>query len=393
MFRFKFLFVFIAVIFFSLATSAYAGPFFVQTSDAMNLIGKFSAFSETGKSVRVLIVPGHDDTYHGAQYKNLVESDMNLDLATRITEKLSRIPGIVATTSRTSLGYRTDLLTYMNSSRDTILSRVTKQKSLFGLLAEAGLVDLLVDVPHATVVTDVAQRLYSTNEWINREGYDIVLHVHFNDYASHSSGTKGKYTGIAVYYPDAQYSNGTASKFLAKPLYNHLRTLYAQSDFPKENKGLLEDQSLIALGTNNTLNAASVLVEYGYIYETQFTQPEIKEGVFDALSTETCKGFVDFFAPAQKELFKQCGGVDVALLQSSLKKGDASTGVLSVQRALTELGLLPSRGYTQRSCAMNGKFGPCTESAVKAFQKKNKIPATGVVGNLTLARLRSLLIN
>ncbi|MFA6095093.1 MAG: peptidoglycan-binding protein [Candidatus Paceibacterota bacterium] len=377
----------------SFAFHVEAGPFFVPTSDALGLIGKFSSFSETARPVRILVVPGHDDVYRGAQFKDLLESDLNLNLALKITEKLSQIPGITATTSRTSLGYRGDLSQFMLATKDTVLSRVKKQKSLFGLLAEAGLIEPLADDLHAEAGTEVAERLYSTNEWINKEGYDIVLHVHFNDYASHKSGTKGKYTGISVYYPDVQYGNGLSSKFLAKPLYSHLRKLYAQSDFPKENVGLIEDQSLIALGSNNTLNAASVLVEYGYIYESQFSNPEIRNGVFEALSTETCKGFVEFFAPARKELFIRCGSVLSSLPKSSVKKGDLSADVFSVQRALTELGFIPARGYTQRSCTVNGKFGPCTELAVKTFQKKYKIPSTGVVGNLTIAKLRSLLVN
>ena len=38
--------------------------------------------------------------------------------------------------------------------------------------------------------------------------------------------------------------------------------------FPGE--GVVEDQELIAIGSFNTLNPIGLLIEYGYIYESQF---------------------------------------------------------------------------------------------------------------------------
>ena len=49
--------------------------------------------------------------------------------------------------------------------------------------------------------------------------------------------------------------------------------------------------------------------------------------------------------------------------------------VIEVQRRLERLGL-----YT---AAVDGRFGPVTEAAVKAFQRRNHLRATGVVGHRT----------
>ncbi|MFZ5353190.1 MAG: LysM peptidoglycan-binding domain-containing protein [Bacillota bacterium] len=65
---------------------------------------------------------------------------------------------------------------------------------------------------------------------------------------------------------------------------------------------------------------------------------------------------------------------------NSLKKGETSEEVKSVQEMLKKL------GYFEEDCT--GYFGPVTENAVKEFQKDNKLTVDGVVGPQTLKQLK-----
>lgn len=64
-----------------------------------------------------------------------------------------------------------------------------------------------------------------------------------------------------------------------------------------------------------------------------------------------------------------------------LRLGSRGSEVKAVQKRLKELGYL--------SDSADGVFGPKTEAAVKAFQKRNSLTADGVVGTATRARLDS----
>ncbi|HTX00320.1 MAG TPA: L,D-transpeptidase family protein [Acidimicrobiales bacterium] len=63
----------------------------------------------------------------------------------------------------------------------------------------------------------------------------------------------------------------------------------------------------------------------------------------------------------------------------TLKLGDSGSAVMRLQQRLTELGYRPG--------APDGHFGPDTQSAVLAFQKRNGLARTGIAGPVTLAEL------
>lgn len=64
---------------------------------------------------------------------------------------------------------------------------------------------------------------------------------------------------------------------------------------------------------------------------------------------------------------------------SSLKKGASGANVVELQRALAREGFDPGK--------VDGKFGPATERAVKAFQRARGLEADGIAGRLTQAAL------
>jgi len=63
-----------------------------------------------------------------------------------------------------------------------------------------------------------------------------------------------------------------------------------------------------------------------------------------------------------------------------IKKGDSGSIVVSIQAALNKLGAKPA-------ITADGVFGKGTAEAVKAFQKKKKLGADGIVGPATFAAL------
>lgn len=62
-----------------------------------------------------------------------------------------------------------------------------------------------------------------------------------------------------------------------------------------------------------------------------------------------------------------------------LKRGASGPAVIALQQKLKAAGFSPG--------AIDGKFGPGTESAVKAFQRSRGLAADGIVGPLTASAL------
>jgi hypothetical protein len=78
-------------------------------------------------------------------------------------------------------------------------------------------------------------------------------------------------------------------------------------------------------------------------------------------------------------------GASVFNFGSNLSLGSQGPDVTQLQKELTALGFYDG--------PINGRFGPLTQTAVKAFQKKYGLPVTGYVGPLTRAKLNELLDN
>ena len=75
-----------------------------------------------------------------------------------------------------------------------------------------------------------------------------------------------------------------------------MKKYFAASDLPAESSALIEDQELIAVGSNASRDGVSVLVEYGYIYEPPFRNEEAREAMFKELAYQTYIGIKKFLA-------------------------------------------------------------------------------------------------
>lgn len=72
---------------------------------------------------------------------------------------------------------------------------------------------------------------------------------------------------------------------------------------------------------------------------------------------------------------------DLSLITGELKKGNIGEEVKQAQQALSDL------GYDLGKSGVDSTFGTATEAAVKAFQEANKLEATGIIDEATLAAL------
>ncbi len=247
--------------------------------------------------IKILLVPGHDNEYSGAQYGDRREADMTLRLATKIFNILKKDKNFDVHITRDKYGYTKEFSYYFAKNKAQIVSFKENAKKNMKESIKAGSFIPKNNVFHVSVNKNIAFRLYGINKWVDENKMDIVLHIHFNDYPHLFSILNGKYDGFAVYYPDAYFSNSKNSFALASSIFNKLKESFNTSNYTREKGGLISDQKLIALGANNTLdaNVNSVLVEYGYIYEKKFRKNKTREEAYSNMTDLTIQGIKYYF--------------------------------------------------------------------------------------------------
>ncbi len=369
-----------------------ASVFFQESITIAQLQNKYNLASRDKSKIRVLIVPGHEPTYGGAEYGNLFEREMTVELARHLEGFLKNNKHYEVIVSRDTKDWNPDLKNYFSSHWNEIISFFNENKNEMLRLINNGVVSRMSDgIKHNSAPRDVALRLYGINKWVNENDVDIAIHIHFNDYPRRNSSVPGVYSGLAIYVPERQYSNSTTTRAIADSIFKRLTKYNAVSNLPVEESGVIEEQELIAIGTNNTLDAPSMLIEYGYIYESQFSDPKIRDANFKDLAFQTYLGLQDFF-----------GGVndvtpvfDTLMLPHSWEKEISKdkpdkVDVMALQTALLLEGLYPGESKTKNDCPRSGVFGPCTTNALGRFQKLYGITnENGKVGLQTKSVLNS----
>lgn len=364
-----------------------------------SFLGKFknnhlAEIDEKSEKFKLLIVAGHDEYEFGTKFKGIKESEINLKLAENLADFFKNNDKFEVTLVRERDGYNPIFSDYFIREEDLIKDFINKQKEKMSELARVGIVNNTGGVVHNSASAQTVLKLYGINKWANENNIDMVLHIHFNDDSirDRKREAEGKYSGFAVYVPEAQYSNAKASKDVAETVFNQLAKFYPVSDFLQEKNGIVEDQKLIAIGANNTLDSVGMLIEYGYIYESQFSSDKIRGFVIKDLAFQTYIGIVNFFETDKKLLFKY----DTFLLpyrwEETLRRGVKNNeSVLALQSALVFEKLYPPEGFDKRECPITGNFGDCTFLALKNFQKKYGIDnETDEVGELTKNKLNEI---
>lgn len=348
--------------------------------------------NKSEKKIRVLIVPGHEPNFGGTSYNGLNERDMNVELAKNLVGFLKNNGHYDVMIARDENNWNPTLLDYFTTQWDSIIAFYKDNKNeMLHYVATGKTTAVVAKVAHNKAPMDVALRLYGINKWENENGVDIVIHVHFNDYPRPNTSVPGEYSGFAMYVPEKQYANNSTTKAVAETIFKRLSKYNAVSNLHSEDDGIVEDPDLIAIGAYNTTNSASMLIEYGYIYEPQFTNPAVRSSTLKDLAFQTYLGVQDFFG----------SGNDVSLAYDTLMlphawKDDLSSSkgstddVLALQSALLLDGVYPGNGKTKNDCPRSGRIGPCTLDALNMFQKKYGITGeSGVVGDKTRDLLNS----
>ncbi len=372
----------------------YTAVFFQQGITVAQLHTKYDAVSQNTAQtkVRIMIVPGHEPGFGGTEYGGLKEREMTVDLAKDLQSFFQNNSHYEVVVARDKNSWNPDLEAYFKNHWDDISKFVKENKDEMIRLVNDGSVKKMTNgIIHNSAPHNAALRLFGINKWNNENHIDIAIHIHFNDYSRNDTSLPGEYTGFAIYVPEKQYSNSATTQAVAHSILKRLSKYNAVSNLPKENAGVVEEQDLIAIGTNNTLDAPSMLIEYGYIYEPQFTDASVRDSTLKDLAFQTYLGIQDFFG-AKKDASVVYDTLMLPYLwnQTIDKKSTDKSGVLALQSALTLEGLYPPTDKSKNDCPRTGKFGPCTLIALSNFQDKYEIKnEKDIVGEQTKKVLNS----
>jgi len=307
--------------------------------------------SSKNKLVNILIVPGHDDEHWGAEFKGVKEVELNRMLGQKLYEYLSNEEGINPVLVSTDSGYSSIFETYFKKEKNKIENFIEDSKEKFTEKVSAEEFDDLENNFHNVAPDEVREKLYGINSWINSQKFDFVIHIHFNDYPGRKWNKPGKYDGFSIYTPGTLFDNHDLSRTLADSVYEELKKVRPVSNLEEEQEGVIEDHELIALGANESLNAGSILIEYGYIYEPIFTNTTTRETSLDYFAYATYAGIKNMLREVPQEKEK---------LEVAISKDKTSKDNLVWQFQKTFDGIYPPQGKTLRDCPITGYFGDCS---------------------------------
>jgi N-acetylmuramoyl-L-alanine amidase len=336
------------------------------------------------KDIKILLVPGHDDEYYGAIHDGVKEVSLNRELTDYLYNILKKEDGFSVYRTSDKEDYTKTFENFLKRNKEDIEEFIQKSKKDFQRKVKRGQIDFEETNFHNSAPGEMATKLYGINMWANEGEFDLVLHIHFNDYAGRYRDRDPKYNGFAIYIPERQFQNHEESKEFAQAIYDRLSKVAPVSNLKQEKTGIVEDQELIAIGSNESLEVPALLIEYGYIYEPQFTHPDTRKRVMKELAQETYTGMKDFFGERVE--------TENYVHENNLKKTEYfyKEENYMLQKELALLGYYPPKGKTLYQCPVSGLFGPCTEQAVINFQKANNLPSTGFVGPMTREVLNNI---
>lgn len=300
---------------------------------------------------KVLIVPGHDDEYSGAVYGGVEEVELNRLVAQKLFEYLNKEPGMQPILAHEENRYNPFLEFYFSKYKNDIESFMEKSKRDFTKKLKKEDAELEDSGFHNAAMPDARFRLYGINWWSNQNQIDLVIHIHFNDYADRK-GKEKKYNGFSIYTPGEFFGNYKLSNAVAYSIFDELKKIRPISNLPYEEEGVIEGHELIAVGSNESLYAGSVLIEYGYIYEDIFQDEEKRDVAFDYLAYSTYVGIKNFL---DEESFKK----ETAQLSVQKNKTTENNLIWQFEKALE--GVYPPKGKTLRECPITGYFGECSK--------------------------------
>lgn len=306
----------------------------------------------TNRLVNILIVPGHDDEHWGTEFQGVKEVLLNRIVAQKLYDYLSKEEGINPVLASDESGYNPIFESYFRREEDKIEKFIKESKKTFSKKIDEEEFAQVEKNFHNTAPDDVIYRLYGINRWVNDQNFDLVIHVHFNDYRGRKWNRAGTYDGFSIYTPGKLFSNYDVSRKLADAVFVELKKIRPISNLEEEEEGVIEDHELIAVGANESLDAGSILIEYGYIYESFLIDPATRDTALDYFAYATYVGIKKLLgeSPVQKEK------PETEILKNKTSKENIEW---QFQKALD--GLYPPKGKTLRDCPISGYFGKCSQ--------------------------------
>lgn len=243
--------------------------------------------------VKILIVSGHDDEYWGTQFEDTKEVELNREMAQHLYSNLSKDKNFVVTQVSDKNGYTSIFKKYFKNEKIKINLFIKKSKNKFSNKIQKNNIEQVEEGLHNLAPSEAAFRLYAINKWVNENKYDLVIHVHMNDYGNRQKNSVGTEKGFVIFTPSKTFQNYDLSRKLSDSVFDELKKVQTVSSFFAEREGVVEDNGLIALGSNDTLTAGSILIEYGYIYEDVINNPLKRDTTFDMFAEATHQGLKD----------------------------------------------------------------------------------------------------
>ena len=323
----------------------------------------------------ILIVPGHEPDDGGAVFNTTYERDMVVGLGQDLQSDLNADGGYQTTITRDTNAWNPIFADYFKNDWDAIASWVESAKTTTAELEASGQMVTPEDtVLHNDAQTDVALRLYGITKWADENNVDLMVHIHFNDDAVHAAGVPGKYSGFVIYVPPVAYGNGSKTQAVAQAVYNRLAAHNPVSDLPVESAGIVQDPELIALGSSNTATLASMLIEYDYIYQPQYTNTAVQALALKDLAYQTSLGLQDYYKGDSADINTSYKPETIYNWRNPDTGSTSSANdIYALQTSLMMAGEYPQPGKTLNDCPHSGTFGSCTAAALAAFQKKEGI--------------------
>jgi N-acetylmuramoyl-L-alanine amidase len=244
------------------------------------------------KTFKILLVPGHDPKEGGANFKDIYERDLAVIIANKIEQILNEEEGYSVLVTRDMNDWNPIFFDYFKNNEKDILDFKNKKQAEDKLAMSSGKKKFVPDMAmHSEVNKKTAVELYGINKWSNENNINLVLHIHFNDSERNNMNYPGEYKGFTIFIPEKQMSNSSTSRGVAENIYEELKNILIPEVIGNQKSSLIEDQSLIALGSSGTLdNTAALLVECGYIYEKIFRTKEDREIIMEKIAERTVTG-------------------------------------------------------------------------------------------------------
>lgn len=337
------------------------------------------------RRLKVLIVPGHDNIDGGTSYKGTFEAVYTAKIGNYLFDYLNKNPNIEVLMTRNESGYTKEFADYFSREQQAIAAFIDRSRGYFKQLSASNAVQTAPPpMAHIRANGRVTNILYGINRWANDNDVDIVFHIHLNDSPKKSSHSG--YDGYSMYIPDPSFPNYLPSRKIAEALSENFSRYWAKSNLHLESDTIIEDSDLIAVGSYGSLRSASVLLEYGYIYESRFqTDIMLKEAAF-----RTYQGLLSYFGD-EKKLAKESAWFLPYEWERPLSYGVLrNNDVAAFQSALSLLGFYPPAGTSPRDCPVSGNFKNCTRDALSAFQSRYGISEQGEFGPETRGKLNEL---